>query len=231
MKAHPVHFEPSSKIDEVYPFLFATFSVPLDKTQVSMFDQLETHIRKEIPLSPELWKRLQMCGKEVTVAKNQYLLKQGEVCHYGYFLNKGSLIQLFQHENGKEIVLGFYIDHVYSFISSPRSYFSETGSTFEIKALEDCSLIAFSKHDLESIAQEFHEFSIFYHKITANALHNMYLFSAMRLSLSAEDFFIYLMNNHPAFLQRIPDKYIARFIGVSDEWLCKVKKRILKNFA
>ena len=194
-----------------------------------MFDQLEKQIRSEIPLSPELLKRLQETGVEISIKKNQYLLQQGQVCLHGYYLNKGSLIQLFQHENGKEIVLGFYVDHVYSFLSSPRSYFNETGSTFEIKALEDCSLLAFRKEDLERMAEEFSEFRLFYHKITANALHNMYMFSAMRLSLSAEDFFIYLMKNHPAYLQRIPDKYIARFIGVSDEWLCKVKKKIIKS--
>jgi len=195
----------------------------------TMFDQLEMHIRSEIPLSQELWRRLRESGVETCIKKNQYLLQQGQVCHHGYFLNQGSLIQLFQHENGKEIVLGFYIDHVYSFLSSPKSYFTGTGSTFELKALEDCSLLAFRKEDLESMAEEFPEFSKFYHKITANALHNMYMFSAMRLSLSAEDFFIYLMKNHPAYLQRIPDKYIARFIGVSDEWLCKVKKKIIKS--
>jgi CRP-like cAMP-binding protein len=195
-----------------------------------MFDQLEAHIRKDIQLSEALLKRLKASGKEIVIKKNHYLLQQGEVCQHGYFLNKGSLIQLFQHENGKEIVLGFYVDHVYAFLSSPHSYFTGTGSTFEIKALEDCSLLAFKKDDLEHMAQAFPEFSTFYHKITATALHNMYLFSAMRLSLSAEDFFIYLMNNNPAFLQRIPDKYIARFIGVSDEWLCKVKKKIIKNF-
>lgn len=194
-----------------------------------MFDLLEKQIRSEISLSSGLWKRIQETGTEICIKKNQYLLQQGEVCHHGYFLNKGSLIQLFHHENGKEIVLGFYIDHVYSFLSSPRSYFNGTGSTFEIKALEDCSLLAFRKEDLESMAGEFPEFSIFYHKITATALHNMYMYSAMRLSLSAEEFFVYLMNNHPAFLRRIPDKYVARFIGVSDEWLCKVKKRIIKN--
>jgi CRP-like cAMP-binding protein len=194
-----------------------------------MFDLLEKHIRSEIALDPELWKQLQETGVEINIKKNEYLLKQGDVCRYGYFLNKGSLIQLFQHENGKEIVLGFYVSQVYSFLSSPQSYFSGTGSVFEIKALEDCSLLAFRKEDLESMAENFPEFRMFYHKITANALHNTYMFSAMRLSLSAEDFFIYLMKNHPAFLQRIPDKYIARFIGVSDEWLCKVKKRIIKN--
>lgn len=194
-----------------------------------MFDLLEAHIRKVMPLSEPLSKRLRETGEEIIIKKNQYLLQQGRVCNHGYFLNKGSMVQLFQHDNGKEIVLGFYVDHVYSFLSSPHSYFTGTGSTFEIKALEDCTLLAFTKDDLESMAEEFIEFSKFYHNITATALHNTNVFNAMRLSLSAEDFFIYLMQNHSAFLQRIPDKYIARFIGVSDEWLCKVKKKIIKG--
>ena len=194
-----------------------------------MFEQLEKTIRDELNLSPQLWEQLRAAGKKVFVKKNQYLLQKGEVCQHGYFLDKGSLIQLFQNENGKEIVLGFYIDHVYSFLSSPKSYFTGKGCEFEVKALEDCELISFHKDDLENISQLFPEFSLFYHKITANALHNMYMYSAMRLSLSAEDFLIYLMNNHPEYLKRIPDKYIARFIGVSDEWLCKVKKKIIKG--
>lgn len=194
-----------------------------------MFDLLEKHIRSELSVPAELWQQLQETGTVVNLKKNQYLLRQGEICRHGYFLNKGSLIQLFQHENGKEIVLGFFVNEVYSFISSPQSYFGGTGSTFEIKAMEDCELIAYRKEDLENMADKFTDFRTFYHKITANALHNTYIFSAMRLSLSAEDFFVYLMKNHSELMLHIPDKYIARFIGVSDEWLCKVKKKTLKN--
>lgn len=194
-----------------------------------MFDLLEKQLRREIQVSSDLLEQLREKGTEVTVKKNQYLLREGEICRHGYFLNSGSMIQLFQHENGKEIVLGFFVNEIYSFISSPHSYFNGTGSTFGIKALEDCELLAYRKEDLEHMADSFAGFRTFYHNITANALHNTYIFSAMRLSLSAENFFIYLMDNHPELLQRIPDKYIARFIGVSDEWLSKVKKRIYKG--
>ncbi len=194
-----------------------------------MFDLLEKHIRSEIELKPELQQQLRDSGTLVLLKKGEYLLREGEVCRHGYFMNKGSMIQLFQHENGKEIVLGFFMNEHYSFVSSPQSYFSAKGSTFGIRAIEDCELIAYRKEDLESMAGRFAEFGYFYHKITANALHNTYFFSAMRLSLSAEDFLAFLMKNHAEIMLRIPDKYIARFIGVSDEWLSKVKKKIIKN--
>lgn len=193
-----------------------------------MYDQLKASIQKDIMLNPELWNELKKRSIVINLRKNEFLIKQDEICQHGYFLNKGSLIQSFQNENGKEVVLGFYIEHVYSFISSPNSYFNNIGSTFEIKALEDCILISFHKRDLEFLSREFPEFGIFYHKITATALHNMYIYTSMRLSLSAEEFFIFLKNNYPAYLQRIPDKYVARFIGVSKEWYSKLKNKIIK---
>jgi len=191
-----------------------------------MFQQLDTIIKREITAPEEFWEDLHEAAEHLVLRKNDFLLRQGEVCRHGYFLNRGSLIQLFQNENGKEIVLGFYIDHFYRFLSSPNSYFYHTGALFEIKALEECELLAFSREHLEYLSNKYSAFSLFYHKITANALHNLYLYSALRLSLNAEDFFTYLMANQPDIIRRIPDKYIARFIGVSDEWLCKLKKKV-----
>ena len=70
----------------------------------AMFDMLEKHIRSEIELKPELQQQLRDSGTLVLLKKGEYLLREGEVCRHGYFMNKGSMIQLFQHENGKEIV-------------------------------------------------------------------------------------------------------------------------------
>lgn len=194
-----------------------------------MFDQLKEIMQSQITVSNELWHELEKRGEPIFISKNEYLIKQDKICRHGYFLNQGSLIQTYQNENGKNVVLGFYIDHVYSFLTSSDSYFNEIGSIFEIKALEDCELLAFHRNDLEFLALNYPEFNLFYHKITATGLHNMYLYTSMRLSLSAEDFFIYLKKNHPAFIERIPDKYLAQFIGVSKEWYSKVQKKILKG--
>jgi CRP/FNR family transcriptional regulator, anaerobic regulatory protein len=184
---------------------------------------------KDINISPEAWAQLQEFGKIRHLKKNEYLLKVDQVCQHGYFINSGSLIKTFLNQNGKEIVQGFYIDKAYSFLSEVTSYFSAQESAFQIKAIENCEIIEFSKSQLEYLVANFPEFSIFFHKITSNSYQNLYMFSAMRLSLNSEDFLIYLYNQHPVYLQRIPDKYIAQFMGVSKEWLSKLKKKVLKT--
>jgi CRP/FNR family transcriptional regulator, anaerobic regulatory protein len=182
-------------------------------------------------MSPELWAQLQEFAKIRHLKKNEYLLKAGQICQHGYFINSGSLVQTFLNQNGKEIVHGFYINDTYSFVSSVPSYFSEQGSDFEIKALENCEIIEFSKSQLEYLANKYQEFALFYHKITATGFQNLYMFSAMRLSLNAEDFLKFLYDQHPIYMQRIPDKYIAEFMGISKEWLSKLKKKIFKTTA
>lgn len=194
-----------------------------------MYSKLKAEIEKDIPVSPELWCKLQEFGKHRIIKKNQYVLKTGEICQHGYYLNKGSLIQTYLHENGKEIVLGFYLDQEYAFVSSVNSYFTQHESTFELKAIEDCELIEYSKAQIEAMASSHPEFCSFYHRITASGLHNLYMFSAMRLSLSAEEFLQFLYSKHPIYLNTIPDKYIAQFMGVSKEWLSKLKKKIFKS--
>jgi CRP-like cAMP-binding protein len=194
-----------------------------------MFTKFRQAVEKEIKITPELWAQVEAFGTLKKLKKNEYLLKAGEVCQHGYFINKGSLVQTFLNQNGKEVVQGFYIDDVYAFLSSVTSYFSEQESDCQIKALEECELIAYSKAQLEYLAAHYQDFAIFYHKITARAFQNLYMFSAMRLSLNAEEFLIFLYNQHPVYMQRIPDKYIAQFMGVSKEWLSKLKKRVAKK--
>lgn len=180
-------------------------------------------------MSPQLWAQLQEYGILRRLGKNEYLLRAGEICNHGYFINSGSLVQTYLSPNGKEVVQGFYIENTYAFLSSVTSYFSEKRSEFEIKALESCELIEFSREQLDILASEHHEFAVFYHKITAKAFQNLYLFSAMRIALNAEEFLRFLYKQYPSCLQRIPDKYIAQFMGVSKEWLSKLKKKILKE--
>lgn len=193
------------------------------------YNKLITEIEKHTSLSTEMLDRLMEFGKIETIKKNEYLLQSGQICHHGYFINSGLLIQSFLHESGKENVIGFYMEDGYAYLASVSSYFSGSASAFEIKALEDCEVIKYSKTHIDQLISEFPEFNLFYHRITALGFQNLFMFSAMRLSLNAEEFLLFLNKEHPSFLKRIPDKYIAQFMGVSSEWLSKLKKKLQIN--
>lgn len=205
-----------------------THYIAVDKIN-TMFSKFKSTLDSTIRMSPELWSHIQEYGTIRQLKKNDYLLRAGQVCHHGYFINKGCLVKTFLNSNGKEVVQGFFIDEDYSFVSEVVSYFSKKESDFQIKAIEPCEVIEFSNHQLDYLIDNYQEFALFFHKITSNSYQNLYMLSAMRLSLNSGDFLRFIYNNHPTYIQRIPDKYIAQFMGVSKEWLSKLKKKILKN--
>jgi len=196
---------------------------------MNSFSTLKKDLEEVITLEAELWQLLLEKGEVIQLKKSEHLLLAGQVCKYGYYVNVGSFIHTFIGNDGSESVVGFSIDQRNRFLSSAKSYYSETPTSFEIKAIQNSEVIRFSKSDLEALAHTYISFAEFYHKIVSNALLNMYVFNAMRLSLTSENFIKYLFDEYPIYLQRIPDKYLAQFMGVSNEWFCKLKKRVVTN--
>ena len=65
-----------------------------------MFSKLEHEINTEITLSSGPRAQIHKYDTPRNLVKNEYLLKGGEVCNYGYFINSGSLVQAFLSPNG-----------------------------------------------------------------------------------------------------------------------------------
>ncbi|MDH6533621.1 cyclic nucleotide-binding domain-containing protein [Parabacteroides sp. 52] len=162
----------------------------------------------------------------VTVKKGEYLLHTGELCQNAYFINKGVYINQFINEKGEEIIVGFSSDSFCPFLSA-ISYITEVPSEFEIKALEEGELIRFSRIHLEKLSQKYPLFTHYYQQALMAIITKLYTISALRQSCTAEEFMTYLYTNHITLINRAPDKCIARFMGISTSWYCKLKKRIL----
>ena len=194
------------------------------KAELNNYCKLKRSMEKVIPLKEPLWESVKNKSTIINLKKNEYLLRAGSVCSYGYFINKGCLLHMYLKEDGEQVVIGFSDDKNHPFVSS-TSYFTRKDSEFELLAVEDCQLLSFSKKDLESLAYENRDFSVYYQYIMSQGLIKQYKFTALRLSLSSEELFTLLQNEFKSILERIPDKYIARFMGISQEWYCKIKKR------
>lgn len=210
-------------------FVISISILIFDRKAWIMYELLKQSIEKEIQVSEGLMKQLVARGVVMQLHKNEDVLQAGQVCDYGYFINHGSFMHLHVNEKGKESVIGFAIDKAYGFFSSPESYFTREPSAYSIRALEDSTIIRYSRSDLADLSEQFPEFSAFFYKIIAHGFLSVYKFSTLRLSLSSKEFLSYLYKEQPIYLQRIPDKYIALFMGVSKEWLCKLKSKVVRS--
>lgn len=170
-------------------------------------------------------KELEGHTRIITVRKGDYLLRSGEMCQDAYFINKGLFINQYISEKGNESVTGFSSDYQYPFLSA-IGYFTKAPSEFEIKAIEDGELLCFSRMHIEDLSLRYPLFASYYQNIMLTIISKLYSMFAIRQSCTAEEFLKYLYNHYQWIINRVPDKYIAQYMGVSNSWYCKLKKRI-----
>ena len=182
---------------------------------------------KIIPLS-ELEKELILSKIEVKNYKAKtVLLNAGEICKHSYFVNSGILRSFNINDNIVEYVLhfaceGWWIGDMYSLLSQ------KPGNLF-IEVNEDAEVVILSKENQEELYLKIPKLERFFRILTENSLvaHQERLMD--NLSLSAEERFEKFCSKYPTLIQRVPQKQIASYIGVTPEFFSKMKAKMLKK--
>lgn len=159
-------------------------------------------------------------------AKN-VLLNAGEICKHSYFVNSGILRSFNINDNIVEHVLhfaceGWWIGDMYSLLSQ------KPGNLF-IEVNEDAEVAILSKENQDELYYKIPKLERFFRILTENSLvaHQERLMD--NLSLSAEERFEKFCSKYPTLIQRIPQKQIASYIGVTPEFFSKMKAKMLKK--
>ncbi len=161
----------------------------------------------------------------ITIKKGDLLLRSGELCKDAYFINKGLFVNIFITETGKNCVTGFSSDYQFPFLSE-IGYYTKTASDFEIKALEDSELLCFSREFIEDLSLRYPFFASYYQTVMLKIISKFYMMFAVLQTYTAEEFIMYLYEHYKWIILRVPDKYIALYMGISTSWYCKLKKKI-----
>ena len=155
------------------------------------------------------------------------LHKAGEICKQSYFVNSGVLRSFNINDNIVEHVLhfaceGWWIGDMYSLLSQ------KPGNLF-VEVLEDSEVVVLSKENQEQLYFEIPKLERFFRILTENSLvaHQERLMD--NLSLSAEDRFEKFCKRYPTLIQRVPQKQIASYIGVTPEFFSKMKSKLLRK--
>jgi CRP-like cAMP-binding protein len=153
------------------------------------------------------------------------LLNSGAICKYSYFVNSGILRSFNINDNIVEHVMsfaceGWWIGDMYSLISQ------KPGNLF-IEVLEDAEVVLLSKENQEVLYQEIPKLERFFRILTENSLVANQERLMDNLSLTAEERFEKFCKKYPTLLQKVAQKQIASYLGVTPEFFSKMKNRLL----
>jgi CRP-like cAMP-binding protein len=189
--------------------------------------QILENINKIVTLSPQE-ELLFLSKTEIkTYRAKTIIVNAGEISQYSYFVNSGLLRSFNINDNIVEHVLsfaceGWWIGDMYSLISQ------KPGNLF-IEVLEDAEVVLLSRENQNELFTQIPKLERFFRILTENSLvaHQERLMD--NLSLTAEERFDKFCKRYPTLIQRVPQKQIASYIGVTPEFFSKMKSRLLKK--
>lgn len=185
------------------------------------------NISKLVSLTPEE-ELLFLSKTETRQYKAKTILQNaGKVCKEGYFVNSGLLRSFNINDHIVEHVMsfaceGWWISDMYSLLSQ------KPGNLF-IEVLEDAEVVALSKENQDQLYLEIPKLERFFRILIENSLVANQERLMDNLSLTAEERFEKFCIKYPDLIQKVSQKQIASFIGVTPEFFSKMKARMLKK--
>jgi CRP-like cAMP-binding protein len=156
--------------------------------------------------------------------KGQYILQQGDISKTECFIVKGCTKMFYMDEAGQEHIIMFSIEDWWT--SDLGSFISQTPSDFNVQCIEDTELIQFSHDTIEAIFENIPKMERFFRKIVEKAFVASQKRIIRNFSLTAKERYLVFRENYPTMEQRIPQYMIASYLGITKEFLSKIKSQL-----
>ncbi len=154
------------------------------------------------------------------IKKKHFLYQEGEVNRSQVFVVEGCLRSYSVDRNGFEHVLQFAPPGWW--IGDIQSMIRQEPGTLYIDAVDDSEIILLLKTDLEKIYTAIPKFERFFRLLAENALAAYQHRLVGSLSLPAKERYENFCRLYPSLIQRLPQKQVASYIGVTPEFLSKM---------
>ena len=185
------------------------------------------NIAKHVALTPQEQELFLSKTETKPFKAKSILLSAGEVANCTYFVNSGILRSFNINDNIIEHVLHFACEGWW--IGDMYSYISEKPGNLFIEVLEDAEVVIITKENQQQLYQEIPKLERFFRILAENSLVSHQERLMDNLSLTAEERFEKFCSKYPTLIQKVPQKHIASYIGVTPEFFSKMKSRLLKK--
>ncbi len=188
---------------------------------------LINYINKYINLSVEEEKFLLTKVIQRTYLKDQYITQQGDICNSINFIISGCTKTFYVDKDGQEHIILFAIEDWWT--SDLGSFITQTPADFNVQCIDNTQLIQFTYNNLEELYTEIPKLERLFRKIVERA----YVASQKRIlrnfSLTAKERYQLFKKIYREIDQRVPQYMIASYIGITKEFLSKIKSQLVKS--
>lgn len=161
------------------------------------------------------------------VKKKEHILHEGEICKRTVYVEQGTFRVYVITSNLKESHLYFGFEDWW--LSDLESLNHQIPAIHNIQALEDSTLMAINRDDFFGLMEKIPRFKDTYaQKVRKGFTTMMDRINSIHL-YSVEERYLELLKKHPHIFQRVPQQYIASYLGIEPQSLSRLRRRIFSK--
>lgn len=178
----------------------------------------------DYPLSGEVMDRFLESAEELHLKRNEILIMSGKVDANIYVVKEG--IMRYSYMNGlREVTYAFSLPG--TMIISMFSYYFHLPTFYQIEACCESTVVRITRQRYDTLTAQSHDFA----RWALQMAHGQLFFFEMKNSVingDAKERFLSPVKNRPEIMEKVPLKFVASYLGITQSYLSRLKKAIMK---
>jgi CRP-like cAMP-binding protein len=156
------------------------------------------------------------------IKRKQMILQEGFVCKHYFFVKEGCFKMYAIDEKGNQHNLQFAAEN--DWIADIGSFHSEKPSKLFIEAIESSVILQIEQQDLYFLYLNITKLNIIFKVITEHKFIELQNRVLQNISSTAQQRYLIFLEQYPHLAQRLPNTQIASYLGITPEFLSKIRK-------
>jgi CRP-like cAMP-binding protein len=186
-----------------------------------------TAIKQHIELTDDEQELLMQHVSKRKYLKGQFVLQQGDVCNYETMVISGCLKTYYINEEGHEHILRFSLENWWA--ADLGSFINQQPANFNIQCLENTEVHQISFVNMQKLYAQIPKLERFFRIRIEKGFAESEARIIRSLSLTATEKYVKFRERYPQIEQRIPQYMIASYLGMTKEFLSKLRSQLIAN--
>jgi CRP-like cAMP-binding protein len=192
-----------------------------------MFQNINAYVLKCVNLTAGELECFNSILEHKVIPKKTMLLQAGNVCNFEAYVIKGCIREYYIDSHGAEVTLQFAVEDWW--VSDITSFQDQKISNMYIETLEDCELLMLSRQSKEQLLTEVPKLERMFRLMIQRHLSVIQNRLFKTITHTGMEKYLEFIKRYPTIPQRVPQHYIASYLGMSPEFLSKLRTKHLKN--
>lgn len=170
----------------------------------------------------QLWTFLSPHARRIELKKKQTIIQEGTISDAIYYVQSGCLRSWFNHD-GKDVSFQFFLDG--SIIASFESFMFDDQSPYTVESILPTTVYVIPKDVFKAKIGESDILKDAVMRLVCERLRHYQRLFLSRIKDSPQERYEELTKTHPELIRRVPQHYIASYLGITSVSLSRIRCR------